>query len=86
MGGSIVKWPIIRDELDTNVIIVQVNIDENGDVGDMQVVQSLKEDKPSLDNIVLAQIKGWEFAPAQKDGVKISSVLELVFTYESEEK
>ena len=86
LGGSTIKWPIIREASAANVIIVQVEIDESGNVGNIEVIQSLIEAKPSLDNIVIAQIKNWKFASALKDGEKVKSILELSFTYDLEKR
>ena len=86
LGGSTIKWPIIREASAANVIIVQVEIDEKGNVGNIEVIQSLIEAKPSLDNIVIAQIKNWKFASALKDGEKVKSILELSFTYDLEKR
>jgi len=83
MGSGEIAWPTIRDELDTNVIILAVEIDKSGKVGEIETIQSLKADKPSLDKIAITQVKNWEFSPALQDGEPVASTLELSFTYEA---
>ncbi|MFO7896819.1 MAG: tetratricopeptide repeat protein [Candidatus Cloacimonadales bacterium] len=83
IGSGEISWPTIRDELDSNEIIIEVEIDSSGKIGEIEVIQSLKADKPSLDKIVLAQVKNWEFSPALSEGKPVASSLELSFTYEA---
>jgi TonB family protein len=73
---------LIRTELDTNVIIVELDISAKGELTDYRVIQSLKKDKPNIDKIVISQIERWEFQPAMKDGKPVDSTLKMNFIYE----
>ena len=86
VGEGKIKWPLIRVDLDTNVIIVELDISAKGEFTDCRVIQSLKEDKPSIDKIVISQIENWEFKPALKDGKPVDSTLRMNFIYEQEKK
>jgi protein TonB len=61
-------------------IIVEVTIDENGNVTETRVLQSLKAE---IDNKVVATLKTWRFRPASIDGVAISSRQDVHFHFPS---
>ena len=82
LGEAKINWPLIRTELDTNVIIVELDISAKGELTDYRVIQSLKKDKPNIDKIVISQIERWEFQPAMKDGKPVDSTLKMNFIYE----
>ena len=86
VGDGKIKWPIIRDELENNVIIIELDISSEGKVTDKRVIQSLIEDKPNYDMIAMAQIDTWDFKPAMKEGKAVESTLKMSFIYEPEKK
>lgn len=59
-------------------VIVEVTIDEQGNVTAMKVLQSLKQD---IDEKVLATLRGWRFRPASMDGIAISSRQDVHFHF-----
>ena len=59
-------------------VIVEVTIDEQGNVTAMKILQSLKQD---IDEKVLATLRGWRFRPASMDGVAISSRQDVHFHF-----
>ncbi len=61
-------------------VIVEVTIDEKGNVTDTKVLQSLQQD---IDDKVIATLKGWRFTPAKVDGVAISSRQDVHFHFPS---
>jgi TonB family protein len=61
-------------------VIVEVTIDERGNVTDTRVLQSLKQD---IDEKIVATLKGWRFRPATVDGVAISSRQDVHFHFPS---
>ncbi|HZR66090.1 MAG TPA: TonB family protein [Terriglobales bacterium] len=61
-------------------VIVEVTIDEKGNVTDTKVLQSLKQE---IDEKVIATLKGWRFTPAKVDGVAISSRQDVHFHFPS---
>src|SRR5579884_627730 len=61
-------------------VIVEVTIDEKGNVTDTKVLQSLKQE---IDDKVIATLKGWRFTPAKIDGVAISSRQDVHFHFPS---
>jgi|SRR5579864_211992 len=61
-------------------VIVEVTIDERGNVTDTRVLQSLKQE---IDEKIVATLKGWRFKPATVDGVAISSRQDVHFHFPS---
>lgn len=61
-------------------VIVEVTIDEHGDVTETRVVQSLQ---PEIDDKVIATLRNWRFKPARVDGVAISSRQDVHFHFPS---
>jgi protein TonB len=61
-------------------VIVEVTIDEHGNVTETKVVQSLQAD---IDDKVIATLKNWRFRPASVDGVAISSRQDVHFHFPS---
>jgi protein TonB len=59
-------------------VIVEVTIDEQGQVTAMKILQSLQDD---IDEKVLATLRGWRFRPASMDGVAISSRQDVHFHF-----
>ena len=59
-------------------IIVEVTIDEQGNVTAMRILQSLNQD---IDEKVLATLRDWRFRPASMDGVAISSRQDVHFHF-----
>jgi protein TonB len=61
-----------------NVILSAV-IDTHGAITELTVIQSLSE---SIDQQVMATVRGWSFVPATKDGQPVASEQEIVLHYE----
>ena len=61
-------------------VIVEVTIDEHGNVTETRVVQSLQ---PEIDDKVIATLRNWRFRPAKVDGVAISSRQDVHFHFPS---
>jgi len=61
-------------------VVVEVTIDEQGNVSDTRVLQSLKQE---IDQKVVATLKGWRFKPATVDGIAISSRQDVHFHFPS---
>lgn len=61
-------------------VIVEVTIDERGNVTETRVVQSLQ---PEIDDKVIATLKNWRFKPASVDGIAISSRQDVHFHFPS---
>ncbi len=61
-------------------VIVEVTIDERGNVTDTKVLQSLQQE---IDDKVIATLKGWRFTPAKVDGIAISSRQDVHFHFPS---
>jgi TonB family protein len=59
-------------------VIVEVTIDEQGNVTAMKILQSLQDD---IDEKVLATLRGWRFRPASMDGIAISSRQDVHFHF-----
>ena len=69
----------LPDGLEGNVI-VEITIDEAGNVVQKNVVQSLN---PAVDNKVLAALDHWRFQPATRDGVAIASKQDVYYHFPS---
>ena len=61
-------------------VIVEVTIDEQGNVTETRVLQSLQQ---NIDDKVIATLKSWRFRPATVDGVAISSRQDVHFHFPS---
>lgn len=61
-------------------VIVEVTIDDHGNVTETRLLQSLKED---IDTRVIATLKSWRFRPATVDGIAISSRQDVHFHFPS---
>lgn len=61
-------------------VIVEVTIDDHGNVTATKIIQSLQQD---IDERVIATLKGWHFRPASMDGIAISSRQDVHFHYPS---
>jgi TonB family protein len=61
-------------------VVVEVTIDEKGNVTETRILQSLQQD---IDQKVVATLKGWRFRPATVDGVAISSRQDMHFHFPS---
>ena len=61
-------------------VIVEVTIDEKGNVTNTRVLQSLQ---PEIDDKVIATLRNWRFKPASVDGVAISSRQDVHFHFPS---
>lgn len=61
-------------------VVVEITIDERGEVTDTHVLQSLKQE---IDQKVVATLRGWHFRPATIDGVAISSRQDVHFHFPS---
>jgi TonB family protein len=59
-------------------VIVEVTIDERGNVTATKILQSLQQD---VDEKVIATLRGWRFRPASMDGVAISSRQDVHFHF-----
>ena len=59
-------------------IIVEVTIDERGNITEKKVLQSLN---PTIDHKVLAALEDWHFLPALRDGDAISSKQDIYYHY-----
>src|SRR3954468_7246506 len=75
--------PVSRDDLPPGVqgrIIVEITIDELGNVIDTKLLQGLH---PSIDAKVIATLRQWRFRPATRDGRAIASKQDALFNYPS---
>ena len=59
-------------------VIVEITIDEAGNVVQKSVIQSLN---PLIDNKVLAAVDKWRFRPATRDGVAIASKQDVYYHF-----
>ncbi|KAA6463343.1 TonB family protein [Acidobacteria bacterium AB60] len=59
-------------------IVVDVNVNANGDVVGVNMVKSLGN---ALDQIVLTTVKTWRFHPAMVNGNPVASQAELIFPF-----
>jgi len=59
-------------------VVVEITIDENGNIVSRTVVQSLG---PAIDEKVLAALDNWHFRPATRDGVPIPSKQDVVYHF-----
>jgi protein TonB len=60
-------------------IILDAVIDEHGKISDLKLMKGLGQ---TIDDVVIATVKQWTFAPALRNGVPIPSEQELHFHYE----
>lgn len=61
-------------------VIVEVTIDQKGNVSDTRVLQSLKQD---IDDKCIATLRNWRFRPAMIDGMAIASRQDVHFHFPS---
>ncbi len=73
---SIYPWQLARGL--QGDVIVEVTIDEQGNVTETRVLQSLQQD---IDEKVIATLRNWRFKPATVDGVAISSRQDVHFHF-----
>lgn len=59
-------------------VIVEITIDQYGNVTDTRILQSLKQD---IDQKVISTLQGWRFKPATIDGVAIASRQDVHFHF-----
>lgn len=59
-------------------VIVEVTIDDRGNVTATKILQSLQQD---IDDKVIATLRTWHFRPASMDGIAISSRQDVHFHY-----
>src|SRR5215470_18168639 len=59
-------------------VIIEVTIDEKGNVTETRVLQSLKDE---IDQKVIATVRNWRFRPATLDGIAISSRQDVHFHF-----
>jgi TonB family protein len=59
-------------------VIIEITIDEAGNVVEKSVVQSLT---PIIDSKVLAAVEKWRFRPATRDGVAIASKQDVYYHF-----
>jgi len=59
-------------------VVVEITIDENGNVVEKTVLQSLR---PAIDAEVLAALENWHFIPATRDGVAIPSKQDVYYHF-----
>ena len=59
-------------------VIVEITIDEAGNVVERSVIQSLT---PVIDGKVLAAVEKWHFRPATRDGVAIASKQDVYYHF-----
>ncbi len=59
-------------------VVIEITIDEAGNIVNKVVVQSLG---PSIDAKVLAALENWRFRPATRDGVPIPSKQDVVYHF-----
>lgn len=60
-------------------VVIDVTIDEHGKISELKLVSGIE---PTIDQTVIATIRGWVFNPANRDGQPIASEQELRFHYE----
>lgn len=61
-------------------VIVEVTIDEKGNVTNTRVLQSLQQE---IDDKIIATLRNWRFKPASVDGIAISSRQDVHFHFPS---
>jgi protein TonB len=60
-------------------VVLDAVIDNHGTITDLKVVSGLND---TVDQQVLAAVRGWSFEPATRDGLPIASEQEIVLHYE----
>jgi protein TonB len=58
--------------------VVEITIDERGDIVRKTVLQSLG---PKLDEKVMAALESWHFNPATRNGIAIASKQDAIFHF-----
>ncbi len=59
-------------------VVVEITIDEKGNIVDKVLVQGLR---PAIDAKVLAALENWHFSPATRDGVAIPSKQDVYYHF-----
>jgi TonB family protein len=59
-------------------VVVEITIDEKGNIVDKVLVQGLR---PAIDAKVLAALESWHFSPATRDGVAIPSKQDVYYHF-----
>jgi TonB family protein len=59
-------------------VVVEITIDEKGNIVDKVVLQGLR---PAIDAKVLAALESWRFSPATRDGVAIPSKQDVYYHF-----
>lgn len=59
-------------------VVVEITIDEKGNIVDRVVLQGLR---PAIDAKVLAALESWHFSPATRDGVAIPSKQDVYYHF-----
>ncbi len=59
-------------------VVVEITIDEKGNIVDKVVVQGLR---PAIDAKVLAALESWHFSPATRDGIAIPSKQDVYYHF-----
>jgi TonB family protein len=59
-------------------VVLRIVVDANGKVSDLKVFKSLE---PTLDESTIQTIRTWTFKPATRDGVPVTSSLEIKTTF-----
>jgi protein TonB len=60
-------------------VILNAVIDERGNISNLTLLKGLG---PAIDDVVIATVKQWSYAPATKNGVPVASEQELHFHFE----
>ena len=60
-------------------VVIDITIDEHGKISELKLVSGIE---PTIDQTVIATIRGWVFNPANRDGQPIASEEEPRFHYE----
>jgi len=69
-----------KDQRIQGIVRLDVDVKDDGSVGDVAVAQSL-DDMYGLDNEAIRAAKQWRFRPAEKDGKPIAIRIQLEMTF-----
>ena len=69
-----------KDQRIQGIVRLDVDVKDDGSVGDVAVAQSL-DDMYGLDNEAIKAAKQWRFRPAEKDGKPIAMRIQLEMTF-----
>jgi len=67
-------------------VILRFEINNDGSLGEITVVQSVMTGRRGLDQATINAIKKWEFSPAMRHGEPVPSVMILPFVFSLDEK